>query len=160
MKHLKDWKVFENINITQSEVEEIIGILKSKCLELNDREFITDIEPGIKYGHLYVSAINKTINQSNDFIIGLNKLNPYDGSLKITITSKNSFYFNEISGDVLDIIDFMGNEDWKLHSILISRDSYSPEEPKLFGDKLYGFYSGKEIDYAADKLILTFKSIR
>jgi hypothetical protein len=145
MKHLKDWKVFENINITQSEVEEIIGILKSKCLELNDREFITDIEPGIKYGHLYAS---------------LNKLNPYDGSLKITITSKNSFYFNEISGDVLDIIDFMGNEDWKLHSILISRDSYSPEEPKLFGDKLYGFYSGKEIDYAADKLILTFKSIR
>ena len=144
MRYLKKYKVFESVE--QSEVEEIVEILQSKCLELNDREFITHIIPGIRVGHLYAS---------------LNKLNPYDGTIEITITSqKGSFYFNDISPDVVDIVDFMGNEDWKLHSMLISRKSYSPEVPRLVGDKLYGWYSGKEIDYAADELTLTFEKLR
>ena len=144
MRYLKEYKVFESVE--QSEVEEIVKILQSKCLELNDREFITDIKPGIKYGHLYAS---------------LNKLNPYNGTLEINIEyEKGVFYFNQISVDVVDIIDFMGNEDWKLESILIRRISYSPIESKLVGDKLYGIYSEEEIDYQFDFLTIKFKSLR
>ena len=128
MKYLKTYKLFES---NWYDMKDHIKVLSDMSLALWDKEF-------------NVQVSDEIISREHQCIV-----------VNIVKKGYNKFTYPEIKEELLEMVEYMDREGWKILNMEFSHIAVGPLYCKLDGDKLVNM-SGEEIDYQFDQLIVKF----
>ena len=129
MKHLKTYKLFE---ANWYDMKEYINVLSDMSLPLWDKDF-------------NVQVADEIISREHQCIV-----------VNISKKGYNKFTYPEIKEELLEMVEYMDREGWKILNMEFSHIAAGPLYCKLDGDKLVSSIFGEEIDYQFDQLIVKF----
>ena len=129
MKHIKTYKLFE---ANWYDMKEYINVLSDMSLPLWDKDF-------------NVQVADEIISREHQCIV-----------VNISKKGYNKFTYPEIKEELLEMVEYMDREGWKILNMEFSHIAAGPLYCKLDGDKLVSSIFGEEIDYQFDQLIVKF----
>lgn len=113
------------------EMKDHIDVLSDMSLPLWDKDF-------------NVQVADEIISREHQCIV-----------VNISKKGYNKFTYPEIKEELLEMVEYMDREGWKILNMEFSHIAVGPLYCKLDGDKLVNM-SGEEIDYQFDQLIVKF----
>ena len=114
------------------EMKDHIDVLSDMSLPLWDKDF-------------NVQVADEIISREHQCIV-----------VNISKKGYNKFTYPEIKEELLEMVEYMDREGWKILNMEFSHIAAGPLYCKLDGDKLVSSISGEEIDYQFDQLIVKF----
>jgi hypothetical protein len=114
------------------EMKDHIDVLSDMSLPLWDKDF-------------NVQVADEIISREHQCIV-----------VNISKKGYNKFTYPEIKEELLEMVEYMDREGWKILNMEFSHIAVGPLYCKLDGDKLVSSISGEEIDYQFDQLIVKF----